>query len=126
VIGENSTGVNARQPRIEPGQVVGYYIAMDPLTGERKWEVSLTDIPSSAGMLTIGGGLMFTGKLTGEFVVLDQDTGRTLWQFQTSSSVNSTPITYTRKGRQYATVASGLAMLSECRFKERSERGFSR
>jgi alcohol dehydrogenase (cytochrome c) len=31
-----------------------------------------------------------------------------LSQFQTSSSVNSTTITYTQKGRQYVTVASGL------------------
>ncbi len=108
VIGENSTGVNARQPQIEPGQVVGYYIAIDPLTGQRKWEVPLTDIPSSAGMLVTGGGLVFTGKLTGEFLALDEDTGQTLWQFQTSSGVNSTAITYTHDGRQYVTVASGL------------------
>jgi alcohol dehydrogenase (cytochrome c) len=108
VMGENSTGVNARQPQIKPGDVVGYFIAMDPLTGKRKWEVPLTDIPSSAGMLVTGGGLVFTGKLTGEFLALDEDTGKTLWQFQTSSGVNSTAITYTHKGRQYVTVASGL------------------
>ena len=108
VIGETSTGVNARLPQIMPGQVVGYYIAMDPLTGQRKWQVPLTDMPSSAGMLVTGGGLVFTGKLTGEFLALDEDTGNTLWQFQTSSSVNSTAITYTHKGRQYVTVASGL------------------
>jgi alcohol dehydrogenase (cytochrome c) len=108
VIGENYTLVNARLPQISPGQVVGYYIAMNPLTGERKWEVPLTDIPSSAGMLATGGGLVFTGKLTGEFIALDEDTGKPLWQFQTSSGVNSTAITYTRNGRQYVTVASGL------------------
>jgi PQQ enzyme repeat len=79
-----------------------------PLTGQRKWQVPLTDVPSSAGMLVTGGGLVFTGKLTGEFLALDEDTGQTLWQFQTSSSVNSTAITYTHKGRQYVTVASGL------------------
>jgi alcohol dehydrogenase (cytochrome c) len=107
-IGATSTGVNARQPRIEPGQVVGYLIAMDPLTGQRKWEVPLTDIPSSAGMLVTGGGLVFTGKLTGEFLALDEDSGKTLWQFQTSSAINSTAITYTHNGRQYVTVASGL------------------
>jgi alcohol dehydrogenase (cytochrome c) len=108
VIGENYTLVNARLPQISPGQVVGYYIAMNPITGERKWEVPLTDIPSSAGMLATGGGVVFTGKLTGEFVALDEDTGKTLWQFQTSSGINSTAITYTRNGRQYVTVASGL------------------
>jgi alcohol dehydrogenase (cytochrome c) len=59
-------------------------------------------------MLATGGGLVFTGKLTGEFVALDQDTGQQLWQFKTGSSVNATAITYTFKGRQYVTVASGL------------------
>jgi alcohol dehydrogenase (cytochrome c) len=108
VIGENYTLVNARLPTISPGQVVGYYIAMNPLTGERKWQVPLTDIPSSAGMLSTGGGLVFSGLPTGEFVALDEDNGSMLWQFKTSSSVNATAITYTHNGRQYVTVASGL------------------
>jgi outer membrane protein assembly factor BamB len=81
----NTVEVTMRMPGL-PGQVVGYYIAMDPLTGQRKWQVPLTDIPSSAGMLVAGGGLVFTGKLTGEFLALDEDNGQTLWQFQTSSS----------------------------------------
>ena len=33
-------------------------------------------------MLATGGGLVFTGKLTGEFLALDADTGKTLWQFK--------------------------------------------
>jgi len=70
--------------------------------------VPLADVPSSAGMLATGGGLVFTGKLTGEFVALDAATGQTLWQFKTGSSVNATAITYTRAGRQYVTVLSGL------------------
>jgi len=108
VIGQDSTGVVARQPTIKPGDVVGHFIAMDPLTGQRKWEVPLTDMASSAGMLVTGGGLVFTGKLSGEFLALDEDTGKLLWQFKTSSSVNSTPITFTHKGQQYVTIASGL------------------
>ena len=68
----------------------------------------LADMPSSAGMLVTGGGLVFTGKLTGEVVALDEDTGQTLWQFKTGSSINATAITYTHKGRQYVTIASGL------------------
>src|SRR3982075_3093566 len=108
VIGATSTGVNARVPEIKPGDVLGHLVAINPLTGEKKWEVPLTDLPSSAGMLATGGGLVFTGKLTGEFIALDENTGETLWQFKTSSSVNSTAITYTHKGRQYVTIASGL------------------
>ena len=86
----------------------GHFIAINPLTGRKKWEVPLTDLPSSAGMLATGGGLVFTGKLSGEFIALDEETGKTLWQFKTGSGINSTAITYTHKGRQYVTVASGL------------------
>jgi alcohol dehydrogenase (cytochrome c) len=108
VLGANSTGITSRLPDIPRGTVMGHFAAINPLTGERKWEVPLIDLPSSAGMLATGGGLVFTGKLTGEFIALDEATGRTLWQFKTGSSVNSTAITYTYKGRQYVTIASGL------------------
>ena len=108
VVGTNSTGVLGRSPTFKPGEVVGHFVAIDPLTGQKKWDVPLTDMPSSAGMLATGGGLVFTGKLTGEFVALDEATGQTLWQFKTGSSVNATAITYTHKGRQYVTVLSGL------------------
>jgi alcohol dehydrogenase (cytochrome c) len=107
-IGANSTGVDARQPDKKSGDVVGHFLAINPVTGEKKWEVPAIDYPISAGMLATGGGLLFTGKLTGEFIALDQDTGQPLWQFKTGSSVNSTAITYTHKGRQYVTIASGL------------------
>jgi alcohol dehydrogenase (cytochrome c) len=108
VIGATSTGIISRFPEIKPGDVLGHLVAINPLTGEKKWEVPLTDLPSSAGMLATGGGLVFTGKLTGEFIALDENTGETLWQFKTGSSINSTAITYTHKGRQYVTIASGL------------------
>jgi len=107
-LGASTTGVTARLPEVKPGDAYGYLIAINPLTGEKKWEVPLTDFPSSSGMLTTGGGLVFTGKLTGEFMALDEATGKTLWQFKTGSSINSTAITYTHNGRQYVTVASGL------------------
>jgi len=108
VLGGRSTGVNNRFPTVEPGDLLGHFVAINPLTGEKLWEIPLTDFPSSAGMLVTGGGLLFTGKPTGEFLGLDEATGETLWQFQTGSSINSTAITYTHNGRQYVTVASGL------------------
>jgi alcohol dehydrogenase (cytochrome c) len=107
-IGAPSTGVTNRLPEIKPGDVLGHFVAINPLTGEKKWEIPLTEFPSSAGMLATGGGLVFTGKASGEFMALDEETGKTLWQFQTGSSVNATAITYTHQGRQYISVASGL------------------
>jgi alcohol dehydrogenase (cytochrome c) len=117
--GKDSTGIIARVAENKPGDVLGHFLAINPLTGEKKWEIPLVDLPSSAGMLATGGGLVFTGKLTGEFVALDQDTGQTLWQFKTGSSVNSTAITYTHKGRQYVTIASGLGGTVATRYASR-------
>ena len=107
-IGKTSTGIVAREPKMKPDDVFGHFLAINPVTGEKKWEIPLIGMPSSAGMLATGGGLIFTGKMTGEFVALDEDTVKTLWQFKTGSSVNSTAITYTHNGRQYVSVASGL------------------
>jgi alcohol dehydrogenase (cytochrome c) len=107
VLGADSTGVTARIPDLKPGDVISHFVALNPLTGEKKWDVPLTDLPSSAGMLATAGGVVFTGKLTGEFLALDAATGKTLWQFQTGSSINATAITYTQGGRQYVSIASG-------------------
>ena len=85
----------------------GYHIAMNPLTGKVAWKVPLQEFAVSAGTLATEGDLLFTGKLTGEFIALDQDTGKQLWQFKTGSSINAPPITYTYKGQQYVTVLSG-------------------
>ena len=98
----------ARIPAVEPGDLLGHFLAINPLTGEKQWEKPLVDFPSSAGMLSTGGGVVFSGKLTGEFVALDETTGETVWEFKTGSSVNSTAITYIHNGQQYVSVASGL------------------
>ena len=62
------------------------------------------------------GGLLFTGKLTGEMIALDIDNGKQLWQFKTASSVNAPPITSSYKGRQYVTVLSGSGGSSAARY----------
>ena len=96
-------------PRPAGEDTEGYHMAMDPLTGKIKWQIKLTDFVTQAGMLATDGGLVFTGKMTGEFVAFDEANGKILWQFQTGSGVNAPAITYTHKGRQYITVLSGIA-----------------
>ena len=79
------------------GEPVGHIEAIDPLTAEKKWRVPLTDFQIWSAMLATGGGLLFTGKETGEFIALDADTGKQLWQFQTGSGINAMPVTYTHE-----------------------------
>ena len=70
-----------------------------------------TTIQIWSAMLATGGGLLFTGKETGEFIALDADTGKIVWQFQTGSGINAMPVTYTHNGRQYVSVLSGIGGL---------------
>ncbi len=95
----------AKQPEGEP---IGHVDAIEPLTAKQVWRSPLWDHPQWSAIVATGGGLLFTGKETGEFVAIDAADGKTLWQFQTGSGINAQPITYTYKGRQYVTVLSGL------------------
>ena len=106
VVGSGYTGI-AGGYKNPPNLAPGYHIAINPITGKTAWKIPLDEFAVSAGTLATDGGLLFTGKLTGEFIALDQDSGKQLWQFKTGSSVNSPPITYTHKGVQYVTVLSG-------------------
>jgi len=85
--------------------------AIDPLTAQKKWRTPLMDFQIWSAMLATGGGLLFTGKETGEFIAVDADTGKVVWQFQTGSGINAMPVTYTHQGRQYVTVLSGIGGL---------------
>jgi alcohol dehydrogenase (cytochrome c) len=93
------------------GEPIGHVDAIDPLTGKQKWRVPLTDFQYWSAMLATGGGLLFTGKETGEFIALDADNGKELWHFQTGSGINAMPVTYTHNGQQYVTVLSGIGGL---------------
>ena len=108
VLGQGSTGIETNFPFPPAGQPWGYHQAFDPLTGKAVWKVPVTDTVLSAGMLATDGGLLFTGRVNGEFIALDQATGEELWKFKTGSGINSPPITYTHNGRQYVTVLSGI------------------
>lgn len=85
---------------------IGSLKAIDPDTGEIKWEVK-NDAPLWAGVMTTAGGLVFTGNPKGEFVAFDDETGEQLWSFQTGSGIVGQPITWEQDGEQYVTVISG-------------------
>jgi alcohol dehydrogenase (cytochrome c) len=84
----------------------GHLKAIDPLTGKSKWEAP-SDIPRFSGVLSTGGGVVFSGQLTGEFEAFDADSGKKLWQFQTGSGIEGQPVTWQQDGVQYVAVASG-------------------
>ena len=112
---------NLPVPNRPAGEPIGHMDAIDPLTG--KHEVAHADHghPNYSAMLATAGGLLFTGKSTGEFIAVDMDTGKILWQFQTSSGINAQPITYTVKGRQYVAIQVGIGGVNTARMRPQTE-----
>ena len=85
---------------------IGSLKAIDPDTGEVKWECK-NDAPLWGGVMTTGGGLVFTGTPEGEFIAFDDETGEKLWSFQTGSGIVGQPVTWMQDGEQYVTIISG-------------------
>ncbi len=111
LVGQRYQFIENRPAPVAPGEAVGHVDAIDPLTAEKRWRLPLTDHPIWSAILATGGGLLFTGKETGEFIAIDAETGKLAWQFQTGSGINAMPVTYTHQGRQYVTVLSGIGGL---------------
>jgi alcohol dehydrogenase (cytochrome c) len=85
----------------------GVLKSIDPLTGKAKWEAP-SELPRFSGVLATGGGVVFTGQLTGEFEAFDSDTGKKLWHFQTGSGIEGQPVTWEQDGVQMVAVSSGI------------------
>ncbi len=106
--GERYVGVTTDTKARDKSLPWGYWGAVLPMTGKPAWRTPLIDLPSWSGAMVTAGGLVFTGNTSGDFAALDEASGKVLWQFKTPSGVNSQPITYTYKGKQYVSVFSGL------------------
>ncbi|WP_208349998.1 PQQ-dependent methanol/ethanol family dehydrogenase [Pseudaestuariivita rosea] len=85
---------------------IGSLKAIDPDTGEIKWEYK-NEAPLWAGVMTTAGGLVFTGTPEGRFIAFDDETGEELWSFQTGSGIVGQPVTWEQDGEQYVSVISG-------------------
>ena len=85
---------------------IGSLKAIDPATGEWKWEYK-NEAPLWGGVMTTAGGLVFFGTPEGEFIALDDTTGEKLWSFQTGSGIVGQPVTWEQDGEQYVSVVSG-------------------
>jgi alcohol dehydrogenase (cytochrome c) len=93
--------------------------AIDPTTGERRWEHRYRSYPSTVsldltgGLMSTASGLVFTGDNEGYFYAFDAATGKELWKFQTGAPVwGSAPVTYLLDGRQWVLTTSGLTFVA--------------
>jgi len=106
--GEQWMAGGTQRPRDQKN--FGAVRAIDPVTGERKWEFAFP-ATSSAGVLTTASGLTFGGDGDGNVFALDSRTGKPLWRHQMGAPLRSTSgTTYMLDGRQYFLVPSGSTL----------------
>ena len=80
--------------------------AIDPRTGDRRWEFEIQP-RSTSGLLATAGDLVFGGTVDGYFFALDAESGKELWHIAVGSRVHSAPMTYIANGKQFVTIAAG-------------------
>jgi alcohol dehydrogenase (cytochrome c) len=87
-------------------KAAGWLTAVDATTGGIRWRYR-SPAPLIAGIAATAGDLLFTGELTGDFIVLDARTGAVLYRFNTGGPIGGGVISYAVGRTQYVAVMSG-------------------
>jgi len=97
--------------RVDREKAYGALRAIDPTSGERRWEFRFPT-PTMAGVMTTASGLVFAGDNEGNLMAFDGRTGANLWRYSTGTPIwGAAPMTYMLDGRQRVVVASGTTLL---------------
>ncbi len=86
--------------------------ALDPTTGDTRWNFPIQEGSPSAGVLATAGGVVFASSKDGYLIGLDAFTGRLLWRYQTGGDIRNSPISYAVDGKQYVAIASTSALFT--------------
>ena len=87
----------------------GWLTAVNAPTGAIAWKYH-SKRPMLASVTTTSAELVFTGELSGDFLVLDAGQGNVLYRFNTGGPVTAGVISYAIGGKQYVGVMSGAAL----------------
>jgi alcohol dehydrogenase (cytochrome c) len=86
--------------------------AIDPTTGERRWEFRY-ETPAMAGVMSTAAGLVFAGDNEGNFSAFDARTGKPLWHYPTGFALwGAAATTFMLDGRQYVLIPSGTTLVA--------------
>ncbi len=85
--------------------------AVDPQTGDVKWQFKMVDVTDS-GVLATASDLVFAGSREGYFYALDARSGAVLWKTMTGGQISAGPVTYEVDGKQFVAIASGNALFA--------------
>jgi len=90
----------------------GVIEAIDYQTGKIRWTHELGTGTPTAGILTTASGLLFTGDLKENVLVLETSTGKTLWHAGLGARISTSPISYELGGRQYVLLSAGTVLFA--------------
>ena len=90
--------------------------ALDPETGDVKWQYPLIG-PTVSGVLATAGGVVFAATPEGNVIALNARTGTPLWHFQTGGSpggsgMRGSPMSYSVDGKQFIAISAGDVLYS--------------
>jgi alcohol dehydrogenase (cytochrome c) len=86
--------------------------AIDPETGETKWDFKTSQGSLQNGVLATAGNVLFASIRDGNLAALDARTGAHLWHFYTGTTPAASPISYAVDGKQYVAIAAGNTIYS--------------
>jgi alcohol dehydrogenase (cytochrome c) len=86
--------------------------AIDPETGETKWEYKISRGSLAAGVLATAGNVVFAATGEGNLIALDARTGAALWHYSTGATMAASPMSYAVDGRQFIAISAGGVLYS--------------
>ncbi|MBI3694509.1 MAG: PQQ-binding-like beta-propeller repeat protein [Acidobacteria bacterium] len=91
-----------------PTELGKFYLrALDPKTGDKRWEYPMTGPGTMwAGTVSTAGGVVFFGDDDGQLVAVDARTGRHLWHYYMGQMLTASPMTFLVDGKQYVSIAA--------------------
>jgi alcohol dehydrogenase (cytochrome c) len=86
--------------------------AIDPKTGEKKWDFKQSAPTTESGILTTASDVLFSGSRDGDFYALDARDGKLLWKTNLGPSVAAGPMSYSVNGKQYVSIMVGSSLFT--------------
>jgi quinohemoprotein ethanol dehydrogenase len=99
-------GVVEAPLKVDPLDGTGRLLAWDPVAQKARWSVPRNEM-WNGGTLVTSGGLVFQGTADGLFSAYDAASGQRLWSMNAGLGIVSSPITFSRGGKQYVAILVG-------------------
>ncbi len=108
--GAGYTGTGQQEDQIVGAP--GFIRALDPATGDTRWNFAIQEGSPSAGLLGTAGGVVFAASKDGHLIAIGAADGKPLWHYQTGGEIKNSPISYAVDGKQYVAIASSSTLIT--------------